>query len=305
MSLDLSLETQGIAERSESGFARLAAPDRLLEDWQALLAKNQHTHPPEAARLLDVPESALIASRIGSGAVRLVPNMVALLAPIAKWGRVLCAFSNACGVHMPLGEVEIREEDDVLILQGDHMRADIDKQAICDAYLFVDTDESHGNTRSLQLFDATGAPILKVFIFHKGLFQDAERHFLNHSADSQSCLIQTSMPMQSRFDPERLSLENDPDIGPVGGGVRELVAQELGNPGQYEVELIGEYARVVWQGQLGGARLDEMMFHLHESDIRSHLRFSAITSLNEARSGAITFSGKAGRVLRIMKGVEQ
>jgi len=102
---------------------RLLDPDLLRAAWDNLLASHTRIHPPEAARLLDIPEAALTACRIGSGAVRLRPALPELLQNIDSWGRVLCAFSNACGVHMPLGDVALSQEPTHVALTGDHMHS--------------------------------------------------------------------------------------------------------------------------------------------------------------------------------------
>ena len=281
-------------------------PDTLLAAWGRLLETHAHLHAPDAARMLAVPDSALAAARIGSGAVRLKPDIGALLAPISKWGRVLCAFSNACGVHMPLGAVTAESgEGGAFRLRGEHMRAEIDAGAVADAYLFVDRDDSHGNTRSVQFYNAAGAPILKVFIFHKTLFEAAERHLTEFKADDQSRTVRTAKPAAGEFDARAASLAEDPLAAPLEGiDTRAILADLFGmdTGGGFTVEAVGDHARAVWQGALSGVRMDERMFHLHETDIRSHLRYAPLCRAAKTKAGAVALDGADGRLLRITKG---
>lgn len=281
-------------------------PDDLLAAWQHLLQTHHHLHAPEAARLLGVPEAALVASRIGSGAVRLMPDIAAVLRPVSAWGRVLCAFSNPCGVHMPLGAVSVAARGDgALRLSGPHMRAEIDAGAVADAYLFVDRDESHGNTRSVQFYDAAGAAILKVFIFHKTRFDAAEGHFAGLAANDQSRTHRAALPAARRYDARAVSLAEDPVAAPIEAmDMKSLLADALSadpaeTGGGFGIETVGDHARAVWRGRLSGVRLDERMLHLHETGLRSHLRYGPLIHAARTQAGALALDGKDGRLLRI------
>jgi len=288
--------------RFEDGLRRLTDPDRLVSDWQALLASHQHLHPPEAARMLDVPESALVAARIGSGSKRLAPNPDRLLETIADWGRVLCAFSNASGVHMPLGDVSASADPDALRLKGNHMSAELGRTAITDAYLFVDTDDSHGNTRSIQFFNAVGNTVLKVFIFHKARFEDVERLFKNCLSPNQARTITLGRPTPATFNAQAASIEEDPDQHPLTGDIKAELTSHLSEPRRMELELVSDHARVTWRGRIKGARFDDAMFHLHEPDIRTHLRYAPMTDMAQSERGALIINGPQGRLLRLMTG---
>ncbi len=284
-------------------------PDALLAAWGRLLETHAHLHAPDAARMLAVPDSALAAARIGSGAVRLKPDIRAVLAPVSEWGRVLCAFSNACGVHMPLGAVGAEPgEDGAFRLRGAHMRAEVDAGAVADAYLFVDRDDSHGNTRSVQFYNAAGAPIMKVFIFHKTLFEAAERYLASFKADDQSRTVRIAVPVVSGFDARAASRAEDPVGMPLEGADMRAILADLLSPDTgdgFTVEAVGDHARVVWQGVLSGIRMDKRMFHLHEADIRSHLRYGPLRQAARTAGGAVAFDGEDGRLLRIEKGMNR
>ncbi len=289
----------GASLRQTTNNPRMEDPNLLLSDWEDLLTSHAHLHPPEAARMLGVPEAALPACRIGSGAVRLQPNLPALLKPIQDWGRVLCAFSNAAGVHMPLGNVSLSVEPDHIGLNGKHMQSQIDPAAIADAYLFVDREESHGNTKSIQFFGGNGETILKVFVFHKTKFAEAEKHLLTYESDNQKRTIAPSPIKQTPFDAHGVSCGTDPDVEQGTEEIHTAVSQLLQSAGSFEVELIADHARAIWKGHLSGARIDADMFHLHEPDIRSHLRFSALNQIAKSRSGAYTFCNGDRRLIRI------
>ena len=70
------------------------------------------------------------------------------------------------------------------------------------------------------------------------------------------------------------------------------------------MELVGDHARVTGRGLIQGARMDDAMFHLHETDIRSHLRYAAMTELALSENGALIIKGAESRLLRIARGDE-
>ena len=60
------------------------SPDQILDGWRNLVRTHDHLHLPQIAIHLGVPEAALVAARIGTGAVRLVPDLVRVLEPITE-----------------------------------------------------------------------------------------------------------------------------------------------------------------------------------------------------------------------------
>ena len=288
--------------RPERVAARMADADRLLADWRELLATHHHLHAPEAAQLLGVPEAALLASRIGTGATRLKVDMSAILASISNWGRVLCAVSNASGVHMPLGRASLQRADDELLLSGEHMQAALNPAATTDAYLMLEHDENHGNSRSLQFFDAAGAPIVKIFIFHKGRFEDNYSDFMAMKSQDQSRQFTPTSVEVSMYASGARSVADDPDSETVQADMKTLIGDILEDNTFHDIEHFGAHSRVKWMGDVDGVRIDETMFHLHQSTLRSHLRYAPVTQIARTRSGAIAFSGENGRLLRIKKG---
>lgn len=282
-------------------------PDRIVRRWQEMLATGEHLHAPDIARRLQVSEAALVSARIGQGATRLKPDAAGLLAEVSRWGRVLMAFSNASGVHMPLGAAEMAAADGVLRLTGDHMAAELDPAAVGEAFLFLDRDDNHGNTRSLQFFTAEGKPIVKVFIFHKSRFAAMEAHFAAHTAADQTRLSrpQTAAPA---FDPLEASLAADPDRAPEPPDLPEppepgpMLEAMFAEGGPARIEAVCPHARIVWSGTLSGLRFGGGMVHLHESDLRSHLRLAPLTRASRTASNALAFADASGRLLSFRKG---
>lgn len=267
-------------------------PDAILAKWQALRDTGAHLHAPEIARSLRVSEAALVASRIGSGAIRLQPDLAKCLAPIADWGRVLCAFSSPSGVHMPLGTTRFEfGEKGALRLMGDHIEASIDASAIAEMILFEDEDKNHGKTRSLQFFDVNGAAIVKAFIFHKTAYRAAQHHF-------EACLHAN----QSRQAYPRACLEIPPDSAnwhpTPNANAQAALEQALVTGRPLKISAYGLHAKVSWNGILNGIRFAREMLHLHEPSLRSHLRLAPLTH-TQRTSNAITLGSKHSPILRI------
>ncbi|UUX49230.1 hypothetical protein NUH88_17730 [Nisaea acidiphila] len=282
-------------------------PGTVLEEWRALLATGEHLHAPDIARRLGVSEAALLAARAGTGAVRLSVDPIRVLAPLADCGRVLCAFANECGVHMPLGDVSVTAGiDGVLRISGSHMSAEIDDGAVAEIFLFEDHDPNHGNTRSLQFFSSTGAPVFKTFVFHKSRF-DALRRHCHELANEDQSRVPRPLAATPGFDPLAVSLNNDANAQHIpGSAYQETISSFLGDGGAFEIEAVCRHARVTWHGTISGARFDRGMLHLHETDLRSHLRLAPLAIAHRTAKGGLSLgisaSGSSERRLRI--GVE-
>lgn len=267
-------------------------PDRLLTEWEALIAIRPGIHPPEAAGILGVSEAAFVASRIGTGATRLKADVAGLLSKINEWGRVLCAFSNDLGVHMPLGEVNALINGPDLLIRGLHMRATIKTMTINEAYLFIEKDRQHGNTRSLQFFDDTGAPVLKVYIFHKAKFAACSDHFENYKHHDQS----------RRANAKNLKINQGTLLSKEQKiTLNQTLTEIFQNPGKFEIEMLSKHTWVEWYGSLGQVRIDNQMFHLHEQDIRSHIRLNMIEKVKNSEDGGLLLLNENSSALKIKR----
>ena len=103
------------------------------------------------------------------------------------------------------------------------------------------------------------------------------------------------------FDAEAQSLKEDPDELRVEGPVKDIIAGVLRGGGQFQIEMVGDHALAKWTGSFREARMDEAMFHLHEPDLRAHLRLSPLTAAWRTRQGALALNGDEGRLIRIKK----
>ena len=297
---------------SETLQAHPVEPDALLEGWRALLATGRHLHAPDIARELDVSEAALVAARIGQGAVRLTPDPAAVLSQLSECGRVLCAFSNASGVLMPLGHTRVMADGDgLLTLSGDHMAGSLDVGAVAEAFLFEDTDPNHGSSRSLQFFDADGSPIVKVFIFHKGNFRTVSPHFLALSHADQSRVPQPD-GTTALFTPQAASHLADADGDEIGGSDPQSLLERFfskADGAPLQIEAVSAHARVQWRGRLTKPAFRSGMLHLHETDLRAHLRLAPLARAYRTTRNGIAFYGSGatgsdagpGRLLRFAK----
>ncbi len=262
----------------------LADPRQLAEAWERLKAAHHHLHAPEAARLLGVPEAALVASRLGQGALRLPADPALILASAHQWRRVLVALGTALGVHLSLDPVRLAlGEGAALRLVGPHLETVFDASRVAHVFWFVEVDDSHGRTRSLQMFDAAGEAVIKLFIFHKTAASVAEKTFQALAAGIE----QTPFLPEAVANPDIASLPGQarpaPPIrqalpGPAPEAFRQLFAALDGSQGPLSVTLEAGHARQRHTGPITHARTDAAMVHLHEQDIRAHLRVGAVAS---------------------------
>lgn len=169
-----------------------ADPERLLAEWRALIERMHHLHGPEAAAMLGVPEAALIASRVGTGAVALAPQLAKLVSSMPDWGKVLVAVRSDLGVALAIldGVVPATQEGALRIVSGHHDLA-LGTDAIGSCYLFEDHD-AHGHTLSLNWFDGQGDVIGRIFLVSKSGW-----------ANARAQLEAFALPDQARSPPAR------------------------------------------------------------------------------------------------------
>ena len=286
---------------------RLSDPLKLRMDWDELRAARAHLHNPEAARILGVPEAALVASRLGAGAIRLPADPLQILSPISEWRRVLVAVHNALGVSLALGQVEdVAQVGDVIRLRGSHLDTSFSAASVANAFWFVEVDDNHGRTRSLQFSDAGGGDIIKVFLFHKTAAAAAERRF---KALAET-VAQTAFSPAAMPDPAGLYTPDRDQPGRI-----ELLAASAPLAFQTALSRMGELNAPVhidtfalraaqsFRGRVTHARTDEVMAHLHEPDIRMHLRPGVLRAVQvrrlEGRIAALEFTDPSGLSLRL------
>ncbi|GEM_PF-2631405 len=162
-------------------------PDEILKEWMDLRKERPHTHDPEAAAILGVPEAALHASRVGRGAVVLTTDLRSLLTPLPEWRRVFVVNRTLFGVNIHSLKVEstlggsateIRLNDprnDILIMTQDVHQC-----------FYIEDQTEHGRSAGLAWFNQSGHVLGKILLRSRQGQEIAKPHFLKHALADQS-----------------------------------------------------------------------------------------------------------------------
>ena len=272
------------------------SPDQILDGWRNLVRTHDHLHLPQIALHLGVPEAALVAARIGTGAVRLVPDLVRVLEPITEWHRVLVVSSTGLGVLMPMDFVkETRVTGGELTLEGDALHARIDLGSVAEVYLFEDRETGPGHSKTIQAFNGLGLPVLKISLFHKPSFRAAKEWTAALAHESQSRMWKPAARLPKR--PDRADIDAKREQEHFVLRLRESVAARQ----EFWMEGYSPGAHVRWRGRLDGLRQDGPMVHLHQHSLRAHLNSARIVSAQDSPAGANTtiYSGADGPAVAI------
>lgn len=272
------------------------SPDQILDGWRNLVRTHDHLHLPQIAIHLGVPEAALVAARIGTGAVRLVPDLVRILEPITEWHRVLVVCSTGLGVLMPMDFIkETGVNDAHLILKGDALHARIDLGSVAEVYLFEDRETGPGHSKTIQAFNGSGSPVLKISLFHKPSFRAAKEWTAALAHECQSRAWKPASRPSKR--PGSVNADNEQGREHFVLRLRESVAARQ----EFWMEGYSPGAHVRWRGRLDGLRQDGPMVHLHQHSLRAHLNSARIVSAQDSPAGANTtiYSGADGPAVAI------
>lgn len=143
---------------------RPAAPADLLARYDALRAAEGPLRPRDAAERLGASEAELVAARCGQGVTRLDRRWGSLIEAMPRLGRVMTLTRNDIAVHEKTGRFEaVSLAEDRGLVVG----PDIDLRLAFGRWRFayaVTDDTDRGPRRSLQVFDATGTAVLKVYL---------------------------------------------------------------------------------------------------------------------------------------------
>lgn len=145
--------------------ARLAGP-RLRAAWEALRADGARLRARDAAERLGVSEGELVASQCGPGgtAVRLAPAFEDLLTGLTAAGPVMALTRNDHVVHEKTGIYDRLSFSGAMGMALNH---DIDLRLFMNhwrhAFALREPMEDGRIRRSLQVFDASGSAVHKVF----------------------------------------------------------------------------------------------------------------------------------------------
>jgi len=274
------------------------SPDQILNGWRDLVRTHDHLHLPQIAVHLGVPEAALVAARIGTGAVRLVPDLARVLEPITEWRRVLVVCSTGLGVLMPMDFVKETGVSGVdLILEGDALHTRIDLASVTEVYLFEDRETGPGHSKTIQAFNGSGLPVLKISLFHKPSFRAAKAWTSTLAHECQSRTWKPASPIPGRTD--RVDIDNEQGQEHFVLRLRESVAARQ----EFWMEGYSPGAHVRWRGKLDGLRQDGPMVHLHQHSLRAHLNSARIVSAQASPADADTtvYSGPDGPAVAIRR----
>jgi putative hemin transport protein len=134
--------------------------------WQQLRLETPHIRAREAALQLHVSEAELVASRLGTDVIRLRPEWKVLLSELGNLGRIMALTRNEHCVHErkgPYRELAVSGNSRMGLV----VSPDIDLRLFLSGWAFafaVDEVTSRGLLRSLQIFDAQGVAIHKVYL---------------------------------------------------------------------------------------------------------------------------------------------
>lgn len=137
---------------------------QLHDRWMDLKRTQPGVRTRDAARALDVSEAELAASK--PGARRLLPDCPRILGGLRQVGPVLALTRNEVAVHERAGRYE-----EVSVEPGAHVGGvygpDIDLRIFPAHWAYAlstEVDTRHGPRRSIQVFDAAGDAVHKVYV---------------------------------------------------------------------------------------------------------------------------------------------
>lgn len=262
-------------------------PARLREAWAELRSRDPHLHGPEAAARLGVPEAALLASRIGHGALAVRLDLHAMLAPCGGWGKVLVAGRNRLGVALlVMDDPQFRPEADRVKLSTEQHGATLATAGIARCYLFEERDH-HGHTFSLNWFDGRGDVIGRVFLLSKSGRERAIPHLQSCALDEQDPRWQPDetrapvMVSEGAAAPARTLAAGDAAIG-----VAEAAVLGCESAGPMIVVMQGPGIVVRYDGPLGKSMRTPGAVHASDAGCKLHLRMSAVAKLALGADGA-------------------
>jgi putative hemin transport protein len=135
----------------------------IAQRWAALKAATPHLRARDAAEQLKVGEAQLVDSQVGQGTLRLKPDWPAFFAALPKLGRIMALTRNEEAVHERRGTYDQASfEGHVGLVLG----AEIDLRIYLSHWKFLFAVEENGRKglmRSLQVFDAQGTAVHKIY----------------------------------------------------------------------------------------------------------------------------------------------
>jgi len=178
--------------------------DELRRRHQLLKAQKPDIRPRDAADELGVSEGELLASRIGTGVIRLQDTPQAILSAILPLGEVMALTRNNSAVHERNGVYDnVSFSSHGNMTMGLAINPDIDLRLFMDhwKFCFAVKEESHKHSRkSLQFFDKSGMAVHKIYLTPKSNGKAYDDLVANFKAPGQPGHIETEAYTAENFD---------------------------------------------------------------------------------------------------------
>lgn len=117
------------------------------------------------ARLHKISEAELVAAHVGHGAIRLKPEVGAILRELVNVGEVMALTRNEGAVHEKIGRYDgVNVSESVGLVLGDEIDLRVFPPKWTSAFAVEKADDAGTIRRSLQFFDANGEAVHKVHL---------------------------------------------------------------------------------------------------------------------------------------------
>ncbi|GEP98598.1 heme ABC transporter ATP-binding protein [Chitinophaga cymbidii] len=185
----------------------------LAEQWIQFREANPRTRIRDAARRLNATEGQLVAAFTGKGVTALQSDFRNILPRIPALGRVMVLTRNESCVIERKGafeEVNVENKHVGLVLGKD-----IDLRMFLNHWVYgfaLTDDESNGFKRSIQVFDAQGEAVIKIFAQPETDIAAWDQLVADFSAPEQSTEISVSpapAPRPNAADIDKTAFLND------------------------------------------------------------------------------------------------
>ncbi len=172
----------------------------LKDAWEELVRRTPRLRSRDAAKELGVSEGELIACLVGDRATRLRTNGAAILKDVPQLGTVMALTRNTHCVHEKTGpylDVTINDANGLVL--GELIDLRIFPAHWHHTFAVIDETDS-GPRRSLQVFDAGGTAVHKIFQKPETDAAAFDALIARWRADDQSPLMTTVAPEPAKAD---------------------------------------------------------------------------------------------------------
>lgn len=179
----------------------------LKEQWQAFRGQHPKVRIRDAASQLQVSEGGLVAACTGGTVKHLKNEFPALIQAMPALGKVMVLTRNEHCVIERKGAFEIVNTENKHV--GTVLGKDIDLRMFFSRWKYgfaVDTDDSIGFKKSLQIFDAQGTAIMKIYVVEQTNLTAWDKMVADFTASEQPAAI-TVAPLP----PARVYNDKDAD----------------------------------------------------------------------------------------------